>query len=55
MNGLRGYSPVEIQKDAIGTMMAAEEYAAIFYRSGSMQSGILTTDQRLSPGEAGST
>ena len=51
-DGLRGYSPVEIQKDAIGTMMAAEEYAAIFYRSGSMQSGILTTDQRLAPGEA---
>ena len=51
-DGLKGYSPVEINKEAIGIMMAAEEYAAIFYNSGSMQSGILTTDQRLGPGEA---
>ena len=51
-DGLRGYSPIQLQKEAFGVMVAAEKYAATFYASGSMQSGILTTDQRLAPGEA---
>ena len=40
-DGLVGYSPIAMAKNAIGLSMAAEEYGAKFYANGAAPSGIL--------------
>ena len=40
-DGLVGYSPIAMAKNAIGLSMAAEEYGAKFYANGSAPSGVL--------------
>ena len=40
-DGLVGYSPIAMAKNAIGLSMAAEEYGAKFYANGAAPSGVL--------------
>lgn len=40
-DGLVGYSPIAVAKNAIGMSMAAEEYGATFFSNGATPSGIL--------------
>ena len=40
-DGLLGYSPIAMAKNAIGLSMAAEEYGAKFYANGAAPSGVL--------------
>lgn len=46
-DGLQGLSVIEANKQGIGLGKAAEEYGARFFGSGSLMSGILTTDKAL--------
>ena len=46
-DGVVGLSPIRAAATSIGTALAAEENAASFYGSGSMLSGILSTDQKI--------
>ena len=41
-DGLVGYSPISMAKNAIGTSIATEEYGTKFYKNGANPSGILT-------------
>lgn len=41
-DGLIGYSPIAMQKNAIGLAIAAEEYGSKFFENGATPSGILT-------------
>ncbi len=47
-DGLLGYSPIALQREAIGLAMAAQEFGARFFGAGSRPSGILRTDRTLS-------
>lgn len=51
-NGLRGMSPISAARQAIGLSLSAEEYGARLFGSGNLMSGILQTDQRLTPDDA---
>lgn len=51
-DGICGVSPVRQMTTAVGLGLAAEEYAAKLYASGSLMSGILQTEQRLEQGQA---
>ena len=51
-DGRKGLSRIQLAKQGLGLGLAAEEYAARFFGSGSMFSGILTTDARLEEGAA---
>lgn len=51
-DGVTGVSPIRLATQAIGLGLAAEEYAAKLYASGSLMSGILQTEQRLAEGQA---
>lgn len=51
-DGITGASPIRLATQAIGLGLAAEEYAAKLYASGSLMSGILQTEQRLEQGQA---
>lgn len=46
-DGLQGLSVLEYAATTLGTAKASTEFAAKFYGSGSMLSGVLTTDKRL--------
>jgi len=46
-DGVVGMSPIRAAATAIGSAIAAEENAASFFASGSMLSGILSTDQKI--------
>lgn len=46
-DGVCGVSPIRLAKQGIGLAMAAEEYGARLFGSGSLASGILQTEQRL--------
>lgn len=41
-DGIMGYSPIALEKNAIGLGIAAEEYGSKFFSNGAMPSGILT-------------
>lgn len=41
-DGLIGYSPIAIAKNALGTSMACDEYASKFFANGAAPSGVLT-------------
>lgn len=42
-DGLVGYSPIAMAKNAIGLAIAAEEYGSKFYANGAAPSGVLVT------------
>lgn len=47
-DGVCGVSPIRRAREGIGLALAAEEYGARLFGSGSLATGILTTEQRLS-------
>lgn len=51
-DGMCGYSPVRLGAQAIGLALGAEKYAAKLFGSGNLMSGILQTDQSLTPDQA---
>ena len=50
-DGVRGYSPVTLNKEAIGLGLATQEYGARFFGQGARPSGVLTTTKPI-PSEA---
>lgn len=51
-DGVCGVSPIRVARQGIGLALAAEEYGARLFGSGSLASGILQTDQRLTQEQA---
>ena len=51
-DGVCGFSPIRLAREGIGLAMAAEEYGARLFGSGSLHTGILTTEQKLHPDQA---
>lgn len=51
-DGICGVSPIRIARQGIGLALAAEEYGARLFGSGSLASGILQTEQRLTQPQA---
>lgn len=51
-DGICGVSPIRLARQGIGLALAAEEYGARLFGSGSLASGILQTEQRLNPDQA---
>ena len=51
-DGVCGVSPVRLAREGLGLAMAAEQYGAKLFGSGSLATGILQTDQRLTPDQA---
>jgi HK97 family phage portal protein len=51
-DGICGVSPIRIASQGIGLALAAEEYGARLFGSGSLATGILQTEQRLKPEQA---
>lgn len=51
-DGICGVSPIRIASQGIGLALAAEEYGARLFGSGSLASGILQTEQKLKPEQA---
>jgi HK97 family phage portal protein len=48
-DGLLGYSPISMARQAIGLSLAAEAFGASYWRNASRPSGILSTENQLSP------
>lgn len=48
-DGLRGYSPIALHREAIGLARACEDYAARFFGNDSRPGGVLEHPQRLKP------
>lgn len=51
-DGVCGVSPIRIAREGIGLALAAEEYGARLFGSGSLATGLLQTEQRLTPEQA---
>lgn len=51
-DGVCGCSPIRLARQGIGLALAAEEYGARLFGSGSLMTGILQTEQRLEEGQA---
>jgi len=51
-DGICGVSPIRAARESIGLALAAEEYGAKLFGSGSLASGILQTEQRLTQKQA---
>lgn len=51
-DGVCGVSPIRVARQGIGLALAAEEYGARLFGNGSLASGILQTDQRLTSDQA---
>lgn len=51
-DGICGVSPIRLAAQGIGMAMAAEQFGAKLFGSGSLMSGILQTDQRLDARQA---
>ena len=51
-DGVCGISPIRMAAQGIGLGLAAEEYGARLFGSGSLATGILQTEQRLKPEQA---
>ncbi|MBP9918704.1 MAG: phage portal protein [Dermatophilaceae bacterium] len=51
-DGVCGVSPIRVARQGIGLALAAEEYGARLFGSGSLASGVLQTDARLSSDQA---
>jgi len=52
LNGLLGLSPISMNREAIGLAIAQEQLASRWAGNSAKPSGILTTDQKLSPDAA---
>ncbi|EMR02520.1 phage portal protein [Cesiribacter andamanensis] len=48
-DGVKGMSPIEYAREAIGLGMASEKYGADYFGQGATLSGILTTEATLNP------
>lgn len=48
-DGLRGYSPINLAREAIGMAQAAEQFGASFFGNSARPSGVLETPLKLSP------
>jgi HK97 family phage portal protein len=46
-DGITGYSPIHLQREALGLAAAAEKFGAKFFGNGSLPGGVLQTDQQL--------
>lgn len=53
-DGVVGVSPIRVARQGIGLALAAEEYGARLFGSGSLATGILQTEQRLTKEQADS-
>lgn len=51
-DGIKGLSPIQAHRRGIGLAIAAEEYGERLYGSGSMLSGILSTEAKISTKDA---
>ncbi|HEX8347387.1 MAG TPA: phage portal protein [Actinoplanes sp.] len=51
-DGVCGVSPIRLAREGLGLALAAEDFGARFFRSGSLMSGILQTEQRLDKTQA---
>lgn len=51
-DGICGVSPIRAARQSIGLALAAEEYGAKLFGSGSLATGVLQTDQRLTSEQA---
>jgi HK97 family phage portal protein len=51
-DGVSGVSPIQLHRQGIGLSMAAEEYGARLFGSGSLMSGILQVDRQLNQDQA---
>lgn len=51
-DGVCGVSPVRLAREGLGLALAAEEFGGRFFGSGSLMSGILQTEQRLTKDQA---
>lgn len=51
-DGICGVSPIRMAREGIGLGLAAEEYAARLFGNGSLASGVLQTEQRLTKDQA---
>lgn len=51
-DGITGVSPIRMASQGLGLALAAEEYGARLFGSGSMMAGILQTEQRLDEEQA---
>jgi len=51
-NGWMGLDGVKMVREAIGLALATEEHGAIVFKNGGQTTGILSTDQQLSPQKA---
>jgi HK97 family phage portal protein len=51
-DGIRGLSPVSHARQALGLGVAAEQYGARLFGSGTLMGGIVTTDQKLDKDQA---
>ena len=51
-DGLIGYSPIAMAKNAIGMAIAAEEFGAKFFENGAMPLGILEHPKKIGDGES---
>jgi HK97 family phage portal protein len=51
-DGILGLSPIRMAAQGIGLALSAEQTGAKLFNSGFLSSGILTTDQRLTPEQA---
>jgi HK97 family phage portal protein len=47
-NGIVGYSPITLHREALGLALAAEEYGARFFGNSAQPGGVLQTPNRLS-------
>lgn len=54
-DGVRGYSPIQVAREAIGSALAAEEAGARLFNSGLLNGGVLQTDQELDETQAALT
>lgn len=51
-DGVTGVSPIRLAREGIGLALAAEKFGAKFFASGTLATGILQTDQRLTQDQA---
>jgi HK97 family phage portal protein len=51
-DGVCGFSPIRLAREGLGLALAAEEYGARLFGSGSLHTGILSTEQKLHPDQA---
>jgi HK97 family phage portal protein len=51
-DGVCGVSPIRLARHGIGLALAAEEFGAKLFGSGSLATGVLQTEQRLTPDQA---